>query len=477
MKIQQNVFLTVGIYKKEKKEMKKVIALIALFITLTTSFPMASRAKPVERPEITSENNICVLNIETGECPMKYDADVKVSVAATAKMMTAIVAYESLGDLSALLSVPEQAADSTYIGPAGLISAPRLGLTVGKEYTVKDLLCALLVSSANDAGITLAYHAGGGDIGAFVGKMNEKAASFGASNTNYLSPVGLDDGSYTTAYDSALIAYEFSKISTLVDISSAGRSVTLAMGTLHNKNYLTSDFLIRDYKLNSVKGICAGQANEEGGYCLIAYYASNELSYIICIMDSSSEKRDTQAGTRWFDEGNAYSDVHKIVPWLKESFEIRTIISPESSEFSFSIPVKLSAKKDSVMTMPTETVSALTDITAEKINYVPEPTFYQTSLEAPVKEGTVVGEVNLYKNGVLIATVPLVTKEGAERSEMLATMKKVTDFMESDTLLLVIKAIIILAVIFVVWSFGSFVVRIIKKYKNGMSKDYYPPAD
>ncbi len=457
--------------------MKKIVALLALCITVTLSFPLVSKAEAVKRPEITSGNKICVLNLETEECPMKYDAEVKIPVSATAKMMTAIVAYESLGDLSALLAVPVQASDSAYIGPAGLISAPRLGLTVGKEYTVKDLLCALLVSSANDAGITLAYHAGSGDIGAFVGKMNEKAVALGAKNTNYLSPVGLDDGSYTTAYDCALIAREFSKISTLIDISSAGRSVTLAMGTLHNKNYLTSDFLIRDYKLNSVKGICAGQANEEGGYCLIAYYASNELSYIICIMDSSSEKRDTQAGTRWFDEGNAYSDVHKIVPWLKESFEIRNIISPESSEFSFSIPVKLSAKKDAVMTVPTETVSALTDITAEKINYVSEPTFYQTTLEAPVKEGTVVGEVNLYKNGVLVATVPLVTKESAERSEMLATMGKITDFMESDTLMLIIKVIIILAIVFALWSFGSFVFRIVKKYKNGMSKDYYPPAD
>ena len=60
---------------------------------------------------------------------------------------------------------------------------------------------------------------------------------------------------------------------------------------------------------------------------------------------------------------------------------------------------------------------------------------------------------------------------------MLATMEKVTDFIKSDTLLLVIKAIVLLAIVFVVWSFGSFVVRIIKKYKNGMGKDYYPPAD
>ena len=114
---------------------------------------------------------------------------------------------------------------------------------------------------------------------------------------------------------------------------------------------------------------------------------------------------------------------------------------------------------------------------AEKVNYVPEPTFYQTSLEAPVKEGTVVGEVNLYKNGVLIATVPLVTKESAERSEMLAVMGSVGDFLKSDTVLTIVKIIIVLAILFVVWSFGSFLYRIFKKYRNGLGKDYYPPAD
>jgi hypothetical protein len=249
------------------------------------------------------------------------------------------------------------------------------------------------------------------------------------------------------------------------------------MGTLHNKNYLTSDFLIRDYKLSSVKGICAGQSNENGGYCVVAYYASNELTYTICIMDASGEKRNSQAGTRWFEEGNAYSDVHKIVPWLKESFEIRSVISPDSEEYSFSIPVKLSAKKDSVMTVPTETVNVLTDITAEKVDYILEPTFYQAVLEAPVKEGTVVGEVNLYKNGALVATVPLATKESAERSEMLVVMGRIGDFLKSDIIMNIVKILIILVIVFVVWSIASFIFRIIKKYKRGMGQDYYPPTD
>jgi type III secretory pathway component EscS len=94
-----------------------------------------------------------------------------------------------------------------------------------------------------------------------------------------------------------------------------------------------------------------------------------------------------------------------------------------------------------------------------------------------VKEGEVVGEVNLYKNGTLIATVPLVTKTGAERSEMLVVMGQAEDLVQSDTVKLIIKIIIILAILFAVWSFACFIFRIIKKYKNGMTKDYYPSAD
>lgn len=460
-----------------RKTVKKLCSILLLTVTLLFLVPSAVSAEPVTRPQITSGNKICVLNLETGECPMEMDASVQVSASATAKMMTALVVYESVSDLSALVTVPAEATSDSYIGGLGAISAPRLGLTAGKEYSVKDLLSALLVSSANDAGITLAYYVSNGNISAFIEKMNEKAASIGAVNTSYKGCVGLEDGSVTTAYDSALIAAEFSKVSTLMDISSSGRIVTSGMGTLHNKNYLTSDFLIKDYKLSAVRGICAGQSNENGGYCVVAYYASNELTYTVCILDASGEKRNSQAGTRWFESGNAYDDVHKLVPWLKESFEIREIISPNSEEYSFSIPVKLSAKKDSVMTVPTETFSALTDITAEKVNYVPEPTFYQAALEAPVAAGAVVGEINLYKNGVLVATVPLVTKEGAERSEMLAVMGSAESFIKSKTVLNIIKVMIILAVVFVLWSFGTFIFRIVKKYRSGLGKDYYPPAD
>ncbi len=457
--------------------MKKICAVMAVILLLGMAFSFTVFAEPVSRPSITSGNKICVLNLETGEMPMDIDSDVQIPATATAKMMTALVVYENVSSVTETVTVPNEASMSQYIGEMGLISAPRMGLTVGKEYTVKDLLCALTVSSSNDAGIALAYYVGKGDIGAFVEMMNDKAKAIGATNTVYKGCVGLNDGSVTTPYDSALIAAEFSKVKTLIDISSASKSVTSGIGTLHNKNYLTSDFLITDYKLSSVKGICAGQATEDGGYCLIAYYSSNELSYIICVMDASGEKRDAQTGKRWFGDENAYADVHKIVPWLKESFEIRSIISPDSEEYSFSIGVNLSAKKDSLMAVPTETVRVLADITAEKINYVAEPTFYQAMLDAPVEAGTIVGEVTIYQNGTPIATVPLATKEGAELSEMLSFWDRFLSWLESDLLLFAVKGIVILGAAFVAWSLGCFIFRIIKKYKNGMSKDYYPPTD
>ena len=50
-------------------------------------------------------------------------------------------------------------------------------------------------------------------------------------------------------------------------------------------------------------------------------------------------------------------------------------------------------------------------------------------------------------------------------------------FIKSGTFIKIIKVIVILAVVFVLWSLGCFIYRIIKKYKVGLGKDYYPPAD
>ncbi len=78
------------------------------------------------------------------------------------------------------------------------------------DFTVEDMLYALVVHSANDAARALAIHLSGSRA-AFVARMNRKARELGMNATRYHSDHGLppEDGSQpdiSTAYDLALLS-------------------------------------------------------------------------------------------------------------------------------------------------------------------------------------------------------------------------------------------------------------------------------
>ncbi|MBW4716112.1 D-alanyl-D-alanine carboxypeptidase family protein [Saccharothrix obliqua] len=79
-----------------------------------------------------------------------------------------------------------------------------IGLRVGAEYTVEQLLQALLMKSGNDVAHALARRLGG--LPSAIRKMNALAAELGALDTRAITPSGLDaPGTSTSAYDVALI--------------------------------------------------------------------------------------------------------------------------------------------------------------------------------------------------------------------------------------------------------------------------------
>ncbi len=76
----------------------------------------------------------------------------------------------------------------------------------GESFTVKQLLYAMLVPSANDAAVTLAV-AEAGSVKAFVAKMNAKAEEMGLTNTHFVNPSGLHaENHYSSAKDMATLA-------------------------------------------------------------------------------------------------------------------------------------------------------------------------------------------------------------------------------------------------------------------------------
>jgi serine-type D-Ala-D-Ala carboxypeptidase (penicillin-binding protein 5/6) len=139
----------------------------------------------------------------------EQDPDTPRPMASTTKIMTALVALQ-YGDLDENVTVSELAAD---VGEA------EAGLVPGEVLTLRELLSAMLVRSANDAAIAVAEGVAG-NIETFVDLMNEKARELGLENTHFANPHGLDaTGHFTTARDlltMARVAMENPVFATLV---------------------------------------------------------------------------------------------------------------------------------------------------------------------------------------------------------------------------------------------------------------------
>lgn len=133
-----------------------------------------------------------------GRLRWSRNADLPRPPASLAKLLTAIV----------LLDDPrwDEAARVDVSAAAAAVEGSQLGLRRGEALRAGEALTALLVRSANDACIALAEHSAG-SIGAFVERMNSRAAALGMSRSHFGHPCGLDaPGQQTTARDLLRIA-------------------------------------------------------------------------------------------------------------------------------------------------------------------------------------------------------------------------------------------------------------------------------
>lgn len=121
--------------------------------------------------------------------------------------------------LTALTLLPVLKLNQVYkVKPADTkVETTKIGLIAGRNYSVESLFYALMLHSANDAGMALAGAAGG--MSKTIELMSQEAKRIQALDTVPKTPHGLDaPGQVTSAYDLALIAKnglqrpEFAKI-------------------------------------------------------------------------------------------------------------------------------------------------------------------------------------------------------------------------------------------------------------------------
>jgi D-alanyl-D-alanine carboxypeptidase len=186
----------------------------------------ATRAQVFPVPPVRALS-AAVVNGDTGQFVMGWNAYRRLPMASTTKMMTAFLALQ-LGALDDHIVVP--AAAFNFEGDATV-----MGLHAGQTVTLRDLLYGLLLPSGADAANTIAIHYAGSES-AFVDLMNREAARLGMHDTHYATAHGLPaPQQYTSAYDLALLGEYVSGIPALMKITST-RSYTWDGRTLTNVN-------------------------------------------------------------------------------------------------------------------------------------------------------------------------------------------------------------------------------------------------
>lgn len=137
-----------------------------------------------------------LIDADSGNVLYSKNADRRMPMASTTKIMTALVALDR-GELDETVEVPD--------GAVG-IEGSSIYLVAGEKLTLRQLLYAMMLESANDAATAIAIEIGG-SVDAFADMMNEKASSLGLRDTHFTNPHGLDDPNhYTTAHELAIIA-------------------------------------------------------------------------------------------------------------------------------------------------------------------------------------------------------------------------------------------------------------------------------
>ncbi|MHB8758445.1 MAG: D-alanyl-D-alanine carboxypeptidase family protein, partial [Bacillota bacterium] len=172
----------------------QIVSAIIIAVAAAAFRPSLVVAAP--SPPAVHADAAILMDLRTGQVLYSMRPDAREYPASTTKILTGIIALE-LGRLDDLVTVNDDVrkADGTSIY-----------LEPGEQETLRDLLYAMFLNSANDAAVAVADYIAGNTTD-FARLMNAVAAKAGATKSNFVNPNGLvDKNHYTTARDLALIA-------------------------------------------------------------------------------------------------------------------------------------------------------------------------------------------------------------------------------------------------------------------------------
>jgi D-alanyl-D-alanine carboxypeptidase (penicillin-binding protein 5/6) len=378
----------------------------ALLAALVAISPPAATAAAAGGPPKLNARSWLLIDAKDGEQLASRSPQREAEIASTTKLMTAYLALKQLP-----LNRSLRAAAYTPTASAEVV----LGLEAGEKISVRDLLYALLLPSANDAAFTLAKGVAKSER-AFVGEMNEAARKLDLEHTHYANPIGLDaPGNRSNAEDLAALTQDLRKLPTFRRIVDTPR-LTLRTGAEPRTVTSRNTLLLQYPWINGVKTGHTLQA----GYVLVASGTQKGATLISVVLGAPSEAvRDSDTlklmryGFAQYTQQKAVSGGEVVsspeVRYQEESLDLRAAAD-------LLAPVRRGQRVKTKVELPDQ-------------------------VEGPLKKGEGVGAVTAVVDGNAVARVPLLAAHSVGRA---TTLDKVNAFVPGPAIILPIAIAVIL---------------------------------
>ncbi len=331
----------------------------------------------------TSAKSAYLVDYLSGEEIYAYNAEERLTIASMTKIMLLDIVFDEIdkGNLhyDDLICVSDKASG---------MGGSQVYLQKGGNYSVYDLIKSVVVASANDASVALAEKIAGSED-AFVGVMNERCKCGGLTNTLFSNCTGLPKPTqYSCAKDvsnmmRSLISHEdyfkFSNIWTDEIVHPNGEKTLITNTNKLSKFYEGCD------------GGKTGFTNESK-FCLSATAKRGNMRLIGVVIGEDSSKERFKDVSEMFNKGfAAYENVLAVDKNKPIDKKARVLGSVNEYEDLY----------------PDSDLAVLTKKN-QKVEYTISETV-EDNLKAPIKAGTKVGEIIVFKNGIEYCRTDIVT--------------------------------------------------------------------
>lgn len=354
--------------------MKKIVGFFLSLLVLISPF----KAKALE----TSAKAYILVNAETLGILVGENYNIKLPMASTTKIMTALILAEQK-NLQKTVKVTKEMIS---------VEGSSMGLLEGDTVSFNNLLYGMLLASGNDAANVTAI-ALGGSTENFAKMMNRKAKEIGLKNTNFVTPSGLDaENHFSTAYDLAVLTAYALKNKVFKNAVSSYKATLFYGNPPYRRTITNHNKLLIEYE--DAIGVKTG-FTKKAGRCLVSA-AKRDGKTIICV--TLNDPDDWNDHTKLLNLG-----LNSVVNY-----------KPEFTNTLSSIKV-MGGERDSVNVNCNFGDVCLIE---DEINSLTYKIHYNKFLIAPIFKDQVVGEITYHLNNKIIKRFNITAKETVNSIEI-----------------------------------------------------------